>query len=79
MKLDIGFVQAINVPPNIITYTTSTMYGSSGSPCFDRNLRLVVLHHARRPDPEKANEGILINAIVDDLRRQKVEELVTIE
>jgi len=50
-------------------YRTNTERGSSGSPCFDQNWRLVALHHSGDPMyqqefPDKSwNEGIPFSAI----------------
>ncbi len=62
-----------------VHYRTPTEPGSSGSPVFDDQWRLVALHHAGRSDMRKlngkpgtyeANEGINILAIVDEIRRR---------
>lgn len=67
----------------LLQYVTDTEYGSSGSPVFNEYWQVVALHHARFNIPpgyvlsnglpsagEKANEGIYINAILDDLKSQ---------
>ncbi len=60
----------------IIQYLTDTMPGSSGSPVFDSNWRLVALHHSGgwilEPESKKQvfrNEGININRIVINLKQ----------
>lgn len=50
-----------------VTSTASSSKGSSGSPCFDRDLLLSALHHASILN-EELDEGIPIQAIVNDLR-----------
>lgn len=60
-----------------IHYRTPTEPGSSGSPVFDDQWRLIALHHAGRTDMPKlngkagsyeANEGISIQAIIAGLK-----------
>ena len=60
-----------------IQYRTDTLEGSSGSPVFDVDWRVIGLHHAGDwlpPNPttkksEYANEGIHINVVLDGLKR----------
>lgn len=59
-----------------VQYLTDTMHGSSGSPVFDTEWRVVAIHHAggllRQPGRETTlfcNEGIAVNALLDDLAR----------
>lgn len=73
MVLDMGTVAASN--QSRLTYNTSTLSGSSGSPCFDREFRLCALHHALILS-EKLNEGIPIGAIVNDLRQKGFKNLL---
>jgi endonuclease G, mitochondrial len=56
-------------------FTTDTMPGSSGSPCFNRQWQVVGLHHAsvdtgekERGTPKLVNEGIRISSIIDALK-----------
>lgn len=59
-----------------VQYLTDTLPGSSGSPVFDKNWRLVALHHSGgwitepgSKDRFFRNEGIHVDRIVDLLRR----------
>jgi V8-like Glu-specific endopeptidase len=56
-----------NLEGRHIHYITPTKPGSSGSPVFDQNWKLVALHHAGLV-ARKVNEGILMSAILSDLR-----------
>jgi hypothetical protein len=52
----------------IIQYVTRAASGSSGSPCFDDNWKLVAIHHAERSRPfGTIREGILISSIEKDI------------
>jgi V8-like Glu-specific endopeptidase len=59
---------------NRLQYLTDTLPGSSGSPVFDSDWRVVALHHSggwlREPGSKRTyfrNEGIYINAIIEGL------------
>mgnify|MGYP001142215814 CR=1 FL=1 len=60
---------------HLVQYTTDTEPGSSGSPVFDQQWRLVSLHHKGGLLPGQdgsshfVNEGILFNKIVNDARQ----------
>lgn len=74
VSLDENEVKRITT--SVVRYSTDTMPGSSGSPVFNRQGRLIALHHASTTDPTQLpdgsttqflNEGIKIAAIVADL------------
>ncbi|MBN2528056.1 MAG: trypsin-like peptidase domain-containing protein [Deltaproteobacteria bacterium] len=52
----------------LLHYRTPTDNGSSGSPVFNQNWELVALHHAASTEAQ-ANEGILINRIVEKMKQ----------
>ena len=63
----------------LVHYRTPTEPGSSGSPVFDDQWRLIAIHHAGKSDMRKlngkpgtyeANEGINILAIVDGIKQR---------
>lgn len=73
LALDTDAIESINAGRTRVRYRTNTEPGSSGSPCFDQDWRLVALHHAGDPDFAPAyNEGIPIDAIVKWLTRTHV-------
>jgi V8-like Glu-specific endopeptidase len=60
----------------LVHYRTPTEPGSSGSPVFDDQWRLIAIHHAGgsnmrklngKPGTYKANEGINILAIIEQI------------
>lgn len=62
-----------------VQYSTDTLRGSSGSPVFDWQWRLVAIHHASgklrggsSPSKRYANEGILLHAIERKLGIKKL-------
>lgn len=72
--------ETVRMRTTAIHYTADTDYGSSGAPVFDRNGRLIALHHARNSDApirmsdgrevDTVNEGIKIAAIAMDLEKK---------
>ena len=64
---------------NRIRYQTNTSGGSSGSPVFNRDWRIVALHHASGPTETPGefdlphgefNQGIPMSGLVDELKKQ---------
>ncbi|WP_375490861.1 effector-associated domain EAD1-containing protein [uncultured Nostoc sp.] len=74
--LKLGFdtesIIGINENGTTVKYKTNTEHGSSGSPCFDINWKLVALHHSGDPAYEgaKYNAATPISAICSRLDRQ---------
>jgi hypothetical protein len=72
MKLAIDMAGTIGPNGNgtRVKYKVNTEAGSSGSPCFDANWKLVALHHSGDPNfdpagkPAAYNEGIPIRAVL---------------
>jgi len=67
--------QVVNVFEHRLQYTTDTLPGSSGSPVFNDDWKVVALHHAggnlvtnERGDRMFANEGILMAKILERLK-----------
>ena len=67
--------QVVNVFEHRLQYTTDTLPGSSGSPVFNDEWKVVALHHAggnlvtnERGDRMFANEGILMARILERLQ-----------
>lgn len=73
LKLTVNTFRNYNPNKTRVTYLNDTEGGSSGSPVFDANWRLVALHHSGDPTwaPEY-NEGIPINRVVDYLSQNNL-------
>ncbi|MBP1928978.1 endonuclease G [Methanolinea mesophila] len=68
--------QMIGVKESFLHYLTDTQPGSSGSPVFSDDWRVVALHHAGVQDPNDpmnyiANEGVRVSAILAALASRK--------
>jgi GAF domain-containing protein/V8-like Glu-specific endopeptidase len=63
--------EVTDVERDIINYTTDTMPGSSGSPVFNDLWQVVAIHHSGGDSHRKPfrNQGVLMSAILDDVRR----------
>ncbi len=67
--------QVVNIFEHRLQYTTDTLPGSSGSPVFNDDWKVVALHHAggnlvtnQKGDKMFANEGILVAKILEKLK-----------
>ncbi len=67
------------IDDTFVQYSTDTLRGSSGSPVFDWQWRLVAIHHAsgklrggNSPAKRYANEGVLLHAIARKLGLKKL-------
>jgi hypothetical protein len=66
LKIGVGSVaDYLMGPPPRVRYSTNTMEGSSGSPCFNMNWELVALHRA---GGTTANSGVPLSAILDRVK-----------
>ncbi len=69
LKLDVGTVLGVNENGTRVRYDANTLGGSSGSPCFDADWKLVALHHVGDPSWQpgknlgRYNQGVPIAAI----------------
>jgi hypothetical protein len=75
LALDTNAVIGLNGNHTRVTYRTNTLRGSSGSPCFSSNWKLVALHHSGDPNFDAAhkpayNEGIPFTAILALLEKR---------
>jgi hypothetical protein len=73
LALKTNSVLAVNDTRTRVRHRTDTDRGSSGSPCFDQDWKLVALHHSG--DPNFAfvyNEGIPVDTIVASLKNQGI-------
>ena len=61
----------VSVGDRYLHYQTPTDPGSSGSPIFNQNWELVGIHHSASKE-KKANEGIRLDRIVDEMRQELV-------
>jgi hypothetical protein len=70
MKLSLSSngITMVDAGTGLLQYITRATNGSSGSPCFDAEWRLVGIHHAERARPFGAiREGILIGNIYSQI------------
>ncbi len=76
LKLAVGAIQAANANATRVRYDANTEPGSSGSPCFNVQLKLVALHHGGDPDYKRLqgafNQGIPTGLIVQHLAAQGI-------
>lgn len=61
----LAFDRVSAVQPNYLLYKTDTLKGSSGSPVFNMDWKVVALHHWAMDTDD--NRGVLVEAILGDL------------
>jgi hypothetical protein len=65
LRLSVGVITKFNASGTRLRYDANSRDGSSGSPVFDADLRLVALHHARDPkDPPAYNQAVPLAALL---------------
>ena len=58
------------LPNGLVQYANKAAGGSSGSPCFNEDWKVVALHHAERSRPVGAiREGILLSSIYPEIKQ----------
>jgi Trypsin-like peptidase domain/Effector-associated domain 1 len=74
LRLSIGSVTAFNAAGTRMRYDANSRDGSSGSPCFDADLQLVALHHARDPQgfPPAWNQAVPIELVQQVLTKEGI-------
>lgn len=68
LKITVGSINNV-VNQIYIRYTANTLDGSSGSPCFNSDWKLVALHHA---SDALSNEGIVFSTILANLQQKNL-------
>ena len=72
MKLAVSWdgITGILKESGLVQYATKTAGGSSGSPCFNEDWKVVALHHAERSKAfGSIREGILLSSIYPEIRQ----------
>lgn len=72
MKIAISSNAIVNIFPDtgLMQYVTKTSPGSSGSPCFNEDWKVVALHHAQRATHfGSIREGILLSSIYQEIKQ----------
>jgi nucleoside phosphorylase len=72
MKLAVSWdgITGILKESGLVQYATQTAGGSSGSPCFNEDWKVVALHHAERARSfGSIREGILLSSIYPEIRQ----------
>jgi len=71
MKVSINSngITAVYRNNSLVQYVTTALVGSSGSPCFNEEWKLVALHHAERATAfGSIREGILFSSIYEEIK-----------
>ncbi|KST65527.1 trypsin-like peptidase domain-containing protein [Mastigocoleus testarum] len=72
MKIAMSSNAIANISPNtgLMQYITRTSPGSSGSPCFNEDWKVVALHHAQKATHfGSIREGILLSSIYQEIQQ----------
>ena len=75
IALDTSSVIGLNPTGNRLQYKTNTEPGSSGSPCFTIDWKLVAVHGASATDQagDEVNQGTPIDLVAASIRKQRAE------
>lgn len=81
LALATSLTVALNRQGTRVRYSTNTLAGSSGSPCFDHNWNLIALHHSGDPAYQGIglaayNQGIPFTAILALLEQRSLKQLL---
>jgi hypothetical protein len=68
LTVQVGTILSTDSLHKQVNYTTNTAPGSSGSPCFTADWKLVALHHYGQ---KTSNIGVPLQDIVEQVKRQK--------
>ncbi len=72
MKIAMSSNAIANISPDtgLMQYVTRTSPGSSGSPCFNENWKVIALHHAQKATHfGSIREGILLSSIYQEIQQ----------
>ncbi|MEO0841492.1 MAG: trypsin-like peptidase domain-containing protein [Cyanobacteria bacterium J06643_5] len=72
MKIAVSSNAIANIFPDsgLMQYVTKTSSGSSGSPCFNEDWKVVALHHAQKATHfGSIREGILLSSIYQEIKQ----------
>lgn len=61
---EVSFDRVQGIVPPVLKYFTDTEAGSSGSPVFNKDWKVVALHHGAN---QESNQGTLVKALIDQL------------
>jgi len=69
LVLSVDGVRDIYPDRHVVHYRSRTAGGSSGSPCFDDDWRLVAVHRAERSRPTGSiREGVLFHDVLEAIK-----------
>jgi len=70
LAIDTNGVTGVFKNSGLVQYVTKAIVGSSGSPCFNEDWKVVALHHAQRARAfGSIREGVLFSSIYKEIKR----------